>query len=138
MKTRHFRFILLVTALGCVSGPDLTYPTPPAPPPPSPGPAPSPSPIADVRLSDMVVSSLPTPFYRFEYDSSGRVTVAAFAGGLLTYEIRYDGSRITAMQGTLVPGERLDYFTIIKGKDMKSTRSTSTPSPAQPVARTRS
>jgi hypothetical protein len=117
VKTRHFRFILLVTALACVSGPDLTYPTPPTPPPPpSPGPAPSPSPIADVRLSDIVISSLPTPFYRFEYDSSGRVTVAAFAGGLLTYEVRYDGSRIAAMQGTLFPGERLDYSYDGRGK----------------------
>ena len=48
-----------------------------------------------------------------------------------------DGNRLDATFLSEA-GERLDYFTIIKGKDMKSTRSTSTPSPAQPVARTRS
>jgi hypothetical protein len=47
-----------------------------------------------------------------------------------------DGNRLDA---TFISetGERLDYFSIVKGKDMKPSRSTSTTPPATPVARTR-
>ena len=110
----HVMALLLITAMGCVGGPDLTYPTPPppAPPPPSPypGPPPSPSPIGDVRLGDIVISRLPEPFYEFEYDSSGRVAVASFAGGLMAYEIQYDGDRIAELRSTRFTNERLTYF----------------------------
>jgi hypothetical protein len=47
-----------------------------------------------------------------------------------------DGSRLDATFLSET-GERLDYFSIVKGKDMKSTRSTSTKPAAVPAARTR-
>ena len=113
---RHpFRVLLLVTAMGCVTEPDLTYPTsPPATPPPSPV-TPPPS-IADVRLSEMVIPNLPSPHYRFEYDSSGRVTFASFASDVRTYDIQYEGNRIAGMTSTRFPAERLAYFYDVAGK----------------------
>jgi acid phosphatase type 7 len=50
--------------------------------------------------------------------------------------IDVDGNRLDATFLSEA-GERLDYFSIVKGKDMKSTRSTSTPAPSVPAARTR-
>jgi acid phosphatase type 7 len=47
-----------------------------------------------------------------------------------------DGNRLDATFLSET-GERLDYFSIVKGKDMKPTRSTSTPATAVPVARSR-
>ena len=106
---RHsFRTLILLTAMGCVSGPDLTYPTsPPTTPPPAP---PPPASIADVRLSEVVIPNLPSPHYRFGYDSSGRVTFASFASDLRTYDVEYKGDRIAGMQSTRFTNERLSYF----------------------------
>jgi hypothetical protein len=99
--------------MGCVSEPDLTHPTsPPATPPPSPVPS-----IADVRLGELIIPNLPSPHYRFEYDSSGRVTFASFAADLRTYDIRYEGNRIAGMTSTnVVTTERLAYFYDLAGK----------------------
>ncbi|MGH7943720.1 MAG: metallophosphoesterase [Opitutaceae bacterium] len=47
-----------------------------------------------------------------------------------------DGNRLDA-NFISETGERLDYFSIVKGRDMKSTRSTSTTPATPPVARTR-
>ena len=108
---RHpFRVLLLVLAMGCVSEPDLTYPTSPPTTPPPPPPS-----IADVRLSEMTIPNLPSPHYRFEYDSSGRVTRAAFSSDVRTYDIHYEGNRIAGMTSTRLPVERLAYFHDVAG-----------------------
>lgn len=122
----RFRFVLLVMTLGCVSGPDLTYPSEPGPPQPPPTtpppypepppPPPPPSPVPDVRLREIVIPNLPSPHYRFEYDSSGRVTFASFASDVRTYDIQYEGNRIAGMVTTRSPLERLAYFYDVAGK----------------------
>jgi hypothetical protein len=76
-----------------------------APPPP---PAPS---IPTVLLKDIVIPNLPSPFYHFEYDPAGRVTVASFASGLRLYGVSYDGGRLSEMRNNIVVNkDRLAYF----------------------------
>ena len=113
---RHvFRVLFLVTAMGCVTGPDLTHPPPPpATPPPSP--VRPPLSIADVQLSEIVIPNLPSPHYRFEYDSSGRIRHAAFASNVRTYDIEYEGNRIAGITSTRFPVERLAYSYNVDGE----------------------
>ena len=63
-----------------------------------------------VRLRDVVISNLPSPYYHFEYDTAGRVSFASFASELRMYEVAYDGGRISEMR-SLGAGssERLEY-----------------------------
>jgi hypothetical protein len=85
------------------------------------GPAipPPPSPVADVRLKDIVIPSLPSPYYRFEYDPTGKVTFASYASDLHTYDIHYEGNRISEIEATtfvLFVREKLAYFYDETGK----------------------
>ena len=61
------------------------------------------------KLQDLVASNLPSPYYHFEYDSTGRVKTVSFASGLRNYEVVYDGSRIAQMNNTTGSQEHLDY-----------------------------
>lgn len=63
-----------------------------------------------------MISSLPAPYYRFEYDSSGRIREVSFASGLVAYEIEYDGSRMAGLQSNLTSRDRLAYVYDAKGK----------------------
>src|SRR6476661_6425903 len=65
-----------------------------AAPPPPPGP---------VLLKDIVASSVPSPYYHFEYDAEGRVSAASFASGSRSYDVAYDGGRIGEMRSN-APG----------------------------------
>ncbi len=60
----------------------------------------------------MVVSNLPSPFYHFEYDASGRIKLASYASELTRYDLTYDDAgRLSEMQNNiLVNHDRLQYF----------------------------
>ena len=61
-------------------------------------------------LQDLVIPNLPAPFYHFEYDGAGRVRTASFASGLNTYDVSYDGNRISEMRNTIIVNhDRLRY-----------------------------
>ena len=77
----------LVAALACGGDAKITDPgvTPPPPPP-------------AVLLKDIAVDRLPSPFYHFDYDATGRVVGASFASGLTNYEVSYLGDRIREMR----------------------------------------
>ena len=96
----RFSGLLIAAAAPACAG-DLAPTVPPPPPPP---------PVADVRLAEIVIPNLPSPFYRFEYDATGRITFADYASGLHVYDIHYDGDRISAMQQLGLFPERLTYF----------------------------
>lgn len=98
--------LLVLAALGC--GDDPAPMGPPAPPPPG---------VADVRLAEIAIPSLPSPFYRFEYDASGRISLISYASDLITYEVLYDGDRISEMRtiGGFIQ-ERLSYSYDATGK----------------------
>ena len=63
-----------------------------------------------VLLKDVVLSSLPSPYYEFAYDGAGRITRASLASGLRSYDVTYDGDRISEMR-TFGPSarDRLQY-----------------------------
>ncbi len=65
---------------------------------------------APVLLKDMVVSSLPSPYYHFEYDAAGQMTQASFASGLMTYALAYVSGRLDELRNNLVANnDRLLY-----------------------------
>lgn len=99
------RSVLLIAAAALACAGDLAPTVPPPP-----------SPVADVRLEEIVIPSLPSPFYRFEYDAAGKVTFASFASDLRRYDIHYDGNRISEMESTDLRPERLTYFYDETGK----------------------
>jgi hypothetical protein len=63
-----------------------------------------------VLLRDIVIPTLPSPLYHFEYDSTGRPSEVSFASGFTRYNIEYDHDRIAEMRdSTLVDRTRLVY-----------------------------
>lgn len=76
----------------------------------SPPPPPPPPPPAAVLLKDIVASSLPSPYYHFEYDATGRIVVVSFASGLTNYDVTYANGRIAELHNNiLVNHDRLVY-----------------------------
>lgn len=79
----------------------MSPPASPAPPPPAP---------VVTGLKEIVFSSLPSPYYHFEYDSPGRVRFASFASDFARYHVVYAGDRIAEMDNDiLVNHDRLVY-----------------------------
>ena len=67
--------------------------------------------VPSVKLKDIVIPNLPSPFYHFEYDTLGRISVASFASGLTNYNLKYDGGRLSEMQNNIIVNkDRLIYF----------------------------
>ena len=63
-----------------------------------------------VLLKDLVTPSLPSPYFHFEYNTTGRVSTASYASGFWNYSIAYDGGRISEMRNDiLVNHDRLEY-----------------------------
>jgi len=78
---------------------DQPVPTPPDPPAPA------------VFLKDIVIPNLPSPYYHFEYNASGKATFSSFASDLFRYDIIYSGNKITEMRNNLAFGsDTLRYF----------------------------
>lgn len=97
--TRRLAVVGLWSVLAACSDAVLSPPPPPPPPPP---PA--------VLLKDIVIATLPSPYYHFEYDSAGRIAFVSFASELTRYDVKYDGGRIAELQNNiLVNHDRLLY-----------------------------
>ena len=63
-----------------------------------------------VLLRDIVIPHLPSPYYHFEYDPTGRVTAASFASGFTMYQVIYQGDQISELRNnTLGNQDRLVY-----------------------------
>jgi hypothetical protein len=62
-----------------------------------------PPPAATVLLKDIVIPSLPSPYYHFEYDAAGQVSAVSFASDLNMYDVIYAGGRISEMRETPSP-----------------------------------
>jgi hypothetical protein len=70
----------------------------------------APPPPASVRLKDIVIPHLPSPYYHFDYDGQGMVSSVSFASGLTTYDVTYSGGRIGEMRNnTIANHDRLVY-----------------------------
>jgi len=84
---RHWTLAALVSTLAMIvacSGYDS--PTDPGTTTPPPAPA--------VRLKEVVIDRLPSPFYHFDYDGTGRIVGASYASGADNYQVDYQGDRI--------------------------------------------
>jgi hypothetical protein len=94
----HSTLVMVLAAAAACSSDD--GPVGPTPPPPGPS----------VLLKDIVIPNLPSPFYHFEYDAGGRLTVASFASGLTQYDLAYDGGRLSEMRNNIIVNhDRLVY-----------------------------
>ena len=70
-----------------------------------------------VLLKDMAVSNLPSPYYHFEYDSSGKIIFVSFASDLTRYNVVYGQNKIIRMKNNiLVNKDRLNYVYDIAGR----------------------
>jgi len=59
-----------------------------------------PPPAPKVLLKEMVVESLPSPYYHFDYNSAGQIMLASFASGLDIYNVTYVNGRISEMKNS--------------------------------------
>ena len=91
--------MLLATLLACGGGDAPTAPEPTVPGAPR------------VLLKDIVVSRLPSPYYHFTYDATGRMDSASFASDLTRYGVSYDAAdRIRELRNDiLVNHDRIVY-----------------------------
>ena len=73
--------------------------------------APSAPPPTMMYLADIVIPSLPSPYYHFDYDTAGRVVKASFASGLTMYDVVYaaDGRIRELRNNTLANHDRVQY-----------------------------
>src|SRR4051794_14676719 len=69
-----------------------------------------PPPLNNVLLKDIVIATLPSLYYHFEYDNSGKYTFVSFASDFNRYNIVYSDKRISEMRNNiLVNKDRLYY-----------------------------
>ena len=96
MRIRRSVLVLVFAAASsCGTDAGPVAPTPPAP---------------KVLLKDIAIPNLPSPFYHFEYDTQGRISVASFASELRLYDVRYAGGRISEMRNNIIVNhDRLAY-----------------------------
>lgn len=70
----------------------------------------APPPPASVLLKDIVIPTLPSPYYHFEYDGQGKVSSVSFASGLTTYAVTYAAGRVSEVSNnTIANHDRLVY-----------------------------
>jgi hypothetical protein len=72
------------------------------------GPLEGPTPA--VALQDVVVTSLPAPYYHFEYRPGGPISRVSFASDFLSYDVVYRNGRIAELRNNAVGNtDRLQY-----------------------------
>jgi len=70
----------------------------------------NPDPLPSVLLKDVIIPLLPSPYYHFEYGSTGRISSASFASNFTMYDLSYTQGRLSEMQNNiLVNHDRLVY-----------------------------
>jgi hypothetical protein len=96
--------VLLVLAIAFIACHKEHNPDPAIVPPPPPPPAPT------FLLKEIQIQNLPSPYYHFEYNATGQVTLALFASGFDNYNVSYKNSRISEMKNAGVENnDKLEY-----------------------------
>lgn len=64
-----------------------------------------------LKVKDITEKNLPSPYYHFEYNDTGNITVAGFQSGLRLYDVNYNEKDIESMENTTDPANkiRLEY-----------------------------
>jgi hypothetical protein len=62
---------------------------------------------ASVLLKDVIVTGLPSPYYRFEYDADKYVTEINFADGFNIYELEYSNKKLSKMTNSRIGNQLL-------------------------------
>lgn len=108
MRNKYLLFVTVVIVLfSCKKENETTTHSTPPPDPP----------IPVMLLKSIVIPNLPSPYYFFEYDTTGRITLASFASGLNTYAVTHDQNRIINMlNNTGASPGLLEYFYNDKGQ----------------------
>jgi hypothetical protein len=76
----------------------------------TPLPAPPPPPPKQVMLKDVVIQSLPSPHYHFEYDTDRKIVKMLYASGFNMYDVLYKDNKISEIRNnTMVNNDRLQY-----------------------------
>lgn len=97
-------FIAAVMLFSCKKENPTTDPPPPPLPP-------------SVLIKDVIINNLPSPFYHFEYDVTGRAIFVSYASDLTRYDVIYKEDKISEMRNnTLLNKDRLQYFYDNAGK----------------------
>lgn len=102
MKVKYLLpVIVFVTMISCKKETGEPLPDPP----PSTG---------GLKLKDVTIRNLPSPFYHFEYNDSGKITSLNYQSGLRVFDVKYDGEKIISMENTidLVNKVQLEYVYI--------------------------
>lgn len=74
------------------------------------GPGDGGGPSAAVLLKDVVVTSLPSPYYHFEYGPEGRISRVSFASDFLIYDVLYQDGRLAELRNNTAGNmDRLQY-----------------------------
>jgi hypothetical protein len=60
----------------------------------------------ELRLKDVVIDRLPSPFYHFEYDASGRIASVSYASGMDVFGVTYIGAKIKELTNSGGIGNR--------------------------------
>jgi hypothetical protein len=94
MKAQHLLLVILVTTIVSCHKEPSGQPNPPKG-------------LLSLKLKDINVPGLPSPFYHFEYNNSGNVSVEGFEAGLKIYNVHYDGKNITSMENAADPNNRI-------------------------------
>ncbi|HEV8508505.1 MAG TPA: hypothetical protein VGQ53_24085 [Chitinophagaceae bacterium] len=58
---------------------------------------------AGLKVKDISERNLPSPYYHFEYDDSGKITLLNYQSGLRIFEIKYNGENIVSMENRVGP-----------------------------------
>jgi len=61
----------------------------------------TPPPPLPMLLKDIVIPNLPSPYYHFEYNASGKLALASFASDFFRYDIKHEGEKVTEMVNNL-------------------------------------
>ena len=84
MKATHLLLLILITLMISCHKEPSNQPTPPE--------------TTSLKLKDLNARNLPSPFYHFEYDDSGKIKLAEYSSGLRIYNVSYNGSHIESME----------------------------------------
>ncbi len=96
MKANHLLLLILITLMISCHKEPSDQPTPPG--------------ATSLKLKDLNGRNLPSPFYHFEYDDSGKIKLAGYSSGLRNYSVNYNDSHIESMENTAdLSHTRLEY-----------------------------